>query len=159
MNNIKDKSCIVGKYRITKYRAGTKDVLWQSPWIHNLVVESATTGTGLVATALADGSSIQITRAAIGTGSTAPADGDTNLGTPVLTDVLPILTTVSTNVAVIEFFMTDAELANGTYTEFGIYCGNSWANRKLFARSIISPSYSKGSSEDTQIAYQLTVNN
>lgn len=154
-----NKVTCTGRFKIRKFRAGTQELLWESPWIKNLVVESATTGTGILALASVGLYNSTITRAGIGTGDTAPADANTDLETAVLTDVTPTYRSTTLNVAFLEFFMSDAELANGTYREFALFCGDSWANRKLYARALISPTYTKSTGEDTQINYQLTFNN
>jgi hypothetical protein len=141
-----------GRYRIiTTNRQGEQTV---SPWIKNLVMEGASNGVGVIMRQLAGDTvyPIAISSAAIGTGATAPTISDTNLQTPVLTGI-PIRTKVAaTNTVTFKFFIPDGDLTNGTYTEFGLFAGT-----RLFARSIISPSYVKTTGLDAIIEYELTI--
>lgn len=141
---------ITGRYKIRTSKG------YESPWITNLVVAGTNSGTGLITQNLAAGAahSLAIDRAKIGTGTTAAAAGDTDLETAVLSDILPTsgLTVVTSNTVSFEFFIPDVDLANGTYTEFGLFAGT-----QLFARSIITPSYTKASAEDVIITYEITI--
>ena len=74
--------------------------------------------------------------------------------TPTFTKNSVALQEVSGGSVTISFFLTTAELSNGTYTEFGIFSGT-----QLFARSIITPSYVKGTNEDTTVEYQIDLSN
>ena len=98
---------------------------------------------------------LELTFAAIGTGTTAPTDADTGLQTPVLSNV-PRATIEFTAVDQIstEWFMTNDELANGTYNEFGLFTGT-----QIFCRSIISPAHTKASNEDTLVEYIINAGN
>jgi hypothetical protein len=96
---------------------------------------------------------IPIDSAAIGTGTNTPASSDTGLQTPVLSSIAVADRTVGTDNVVISFFITDAQLANGTYTEFGIFC-----NLRLFARSLITPVYTKATNENVTVDYTITLN-
>lgn len=147
---------IKGRYRFTTYEAGTKNVIEVGPWIHNLVVEGTNNGIGLIAQRLAGFATydIQITTAAIGTGNTAPADTDTALVTPVLTGIPRSLQSFTANSAHVEFFIPNSDLANGVYKEFAVYCGT-----RLFARSLITPNFTKGSNVDTGIEYNFSLTN
>ncbi|MGI1661391.1 hypothetical protein ACRDNQ_04035 [Palleronia sp. KMU-117] len=125
-------------------------------WIKNLVVTGPNSGIGLITQNLVAGAtnSPVIDRAKIGTGTTPAAAGNTDLQTPVLSDILPTtgLTVVTPSSISLEFFIPDIDLANGTYTEFGLFCGT-----RLFARSIISPSFTKETGEDVIITYEITI--
>lgn len=141
---------ITGRYKIRTSKGRETD------WIENLVMTGPNNGVGIIMRNLAPGAPYSpiITSAEIGTGSTPAAAGDTNLQTPVLTGILPtsgLTVTTATSIS-LEFFITDAELANGTYREFGLRCGT-----QLFARSIISPAFTKDSGEDVIITYEVTV--
>lgn len=133
-----------------------REVIWEGPWVSNLVMDGVDNGTGLITQRMIGITTydIIITSGAIGTGATAPADGNTALQTPTLTGILIARQSKTSNSATIEFFIPGNSLANGTYTEFGIYCGT-----RLFARSIISPSYSKSTNEDSGIEYVISVTN
>lgn len=147
---------IKGKYRFIKTDSITGEVLSISPWIKNKVMNGTGTGLNIITRLLGNDSTypLAITKAKIGTGTNTPANGDTDLQTPVFTKNSVADQVISGNVVTISFFIADSELTNGTYTEFGIFAVN-----QLFARSIISPSYVKGTNEDTTIEYQLTATN
>jgi hypothetical protein len=122
--------------------------------IRNLIVKGTGTGYDLISRALGGDPTYQleIDSAAIGTGSTAPANGNTGLGTPVLSGIEVALAEYPMAGQVkLSFFITDGALANGTYNEFGIF-----SNGQLFARSIISPAFTKGTSENTTVEYTIT---
>lgn len=156
---IKDKMGglgIKGRYRIIATDSITGEVISTTPWINNLVMNGTFTGVNTVANRIIGVTThdITITKAKIGTGTATPADSDTDLQTPVFTKNSIADGSVSGNIATLSIFMSDAELANGTYTEFGIFAGND-----LFARSLIVPSYTKTTNQDSTFEYQLTVNN
>lgn len=141
---------ITGRYKI---RTSTGR---ETGWIENLVMTGENNGVGLITQNLAPGAlySPVIDRAKIGTGSTAAAPSDTDLQTPVVSDILPTsgLTVVTATTVSFEFFLPDIDLPNGTYREFGLFCGT-----RLFARSLITPSFTKASGEDVIITYEITV--
>jgi hypothetical protein len=141
-----------GRYKITTLEKGK--VVGETPWIHNLVMQGASNGTGLVARQLAGDTTfpLAITSASIGTSATAPAITDTGLVASVLSGIV-IRTKSSTATSVtLSFFITDGELANGTYREFGLFCG-----ARLFARSLISPVYTKATGQDAIITYEIDI--
>lgn len=142
-----------GRYRITTidHITGKEAV---SPWIHNLIMEGALNGTGLIMRQLANDTAypLPITSAAIGTSSTAPTLADTTLVAPVLSGIV-VRTRVQTPTSLtLKFFVTDGELANGTYREFGLFCGS-----RLFARSLITPVFTKSTGQDVIIEYEITI--
>lgn len=119
----------------------------------NLVVAGTGTGKNILVRQLANDTTypISITLGAIGTGSTAPAASDTGLETQVLGSIPIADSTVGTSSLAITFFITDAQLANGTYREFGVFCA-----ARLFARSLISPVFVKSSNQNVTIEYSIT---
>jgi len=144
---------IKGEYTLKVFKAGTKELLRETHH-ENLVVATTNAGLDLITQHLAGVTTfpLEIDSAAIGTGLTDPSSSDTALETPVLTGIAraDITGRDSTSITM-DFFITDAELANGSYSEFGIFCG-----AQLFARSVIEPAFSKASGEDTLINYQIT---
>lgn len=154
---LKSKSGIRGKYKITVFKAGTREVLRESDWIENLVVKNSNNGVNIIIKRLLGTltNDIVVTKAKIGDDNTAAVDADTDLGNTIL-DNISIATKVETdlNVVTFVFFMTDSELNDDTYEEFGIFCTD-----QLFARSIISPAHVKASGEDTQVTYTITIAN
>jgi len=151
-----NKAGISGRYRFITRDSKTGEVKRISDWSKNLVVSGAGTGINIVARILANDNTypLAITKCKIGTGTTAPTNSDTDIEAGGVTKNSVADQVVSGGVVTLSFFYTSAELPNGTYTEFAIFCVN-----QLFARSIISPSYTKGTNEDTTIEYEITVAN
>ena len=152
-----NKLSIKGQYKITTLKSGTNEVLRETEYLPNLVVSNTNNGLNLLLLAMRGDETygIKITQAKIGTGSTATTDNDTDLETTVLSGIgVGLYNTNSTVQLLIKFFMSDADLANDDYNEFGIFCGT-----QLFARSIISPAHTKGSNEDTIISYLVNFSN
>lgn len=157
---------IKGQYRFKRYALcedslidvplNEREVLEVSDWHKNLVVYSTNHGLGLIAQQLIGITTypLEITQLKIGTGSTAPVAGNTDLQTPVTSGIIRATQSFTSTTATIEFFVPNADLPNGTYNELGIFCGN-----QLFARSLISPSFTKATNEDTGIEYILTLSN
>lgn len=160
-NIFKDETGIIGRVRITTYKAGTKEVLRQTKWMKNLVVSSANHGRNLICQRLAGTNtySLNITHGEIGTGSTAPTDGDTGLIAGVARSGDP-LTSVVNNVVTIQFFFSDAQLPNQTYREFGTFVDGiiTLGTGQLFNRILISPVYTKAAGEDTTVEVEFTIN-
>ena len=143
-----------GRYRFITYKAGTKEVLRVSPYTENLVMNGADTGIQIIAQHLAQDFTNQlfIDTASIGTGDTAPTIADTGLQTSVLSGITRTEFVALGAVVTLDFFITDAQLANGTYKEFGLFSGSN-----LFARSLIVPVFTKASGEDVTIEYIITL--
>jgi hypothetical protein len=141
-----------GRYKITTMQQGK--VVGETEWIHNMVMRGVSNGTGIIARQLISDTTypIGITSAAIGTSATAPAITDTALVAPVLSGIVIRTKTATSTKVTLSFFITDAELANGTYREFGLFCG-----ARLFARSLISPVYTKASGQDAIITYEIDI--
>lgn len=163
-----------GKYRIITLRAKPKWIpvsLWLkayhagllgawvknvSPVIQNKIVFNQDNGLNLVIQHLAgiDTYPLHIDSASIGTGSAAPSDSDTSLETPIVVGIPRATIDINLDNIVTEWFITNDELPNGTYTEFGLHCGT-----QFFARSLIDPSHSKASNEDTLVEYIISAAN
>lgn len=155
--NLNAKSGVTGKYRFLTYRAGTKELLRTSEWIENLVMKGSNTGVNLVAQRLIGlkDYDLEITEAKIGDDDTAPTDADTDLLNTITSGILRANQLINNdNEATILFFISSDELPDGDYKEFGLFCDS-----QLFARSIISPTYSKAASEDTVVEYVITIDN
>lgn len=154
---IKDKIRIRGRFRFKTYKAGTKELIRQTDWMENLIMLGTNTGLNIFIKRLLGTKTHdpEITKAKIGSGDTAPADEDTDLETTVLDNILVAKSTEeSVGVVVFEFFMSDSDLADGAYKEFGIFC-----NTQLFARALILPVYTKSEGEDTQCEYEIILSN
>lgn len=139
-----------GKYRIKSSKNG--ELVKQTDWIHNLVVMNPNHGLNLFAQHLIGIKTypLEITQAKIGTGTTPPELTDTDLEESVTDGILRANQAVDNGVITLEFFISDLELPDDTYNEFGLFCGD-----QLFARSIIDPAYTKSSGEDLTVEYIL----
>lgn len=156
--NIKEKSSFSfhGKKRFIKTNSITGEVISVSEWSDNLIMLADTLGLNLILRRLGNDLTYDtiITSAEIGTGNVAPADGTTDLTTPVLTGIIPALQAFTDDTLTISFFIPSVDLPNGTYKEFLLRCGT-----KAFAMSLVSPNYVKGTNENTTVEYLITANN
>lgn len=154
MTNLSSTFGISGELVITKFRDGR--VVSVSEPMKNKVVSSSGYGRNIIARLLANDSTygLYVNSASIGTGTNSPADGDTNLQTPVLTGITITNASVANNVLTIDVFVASGTLANGTYSEFGLFVDST---NRLFSRVLISPSYTKATGEDTLFTYTLTI--
>lgn len=151
---VKDRFFPRGAYKIRVHDASTGRVLRQIE-CENLIVNSLGRGYDLISRALGGDETygVAIDTAQVGTGSNAPTSADTALQTPVLTGIELVQATYPTSgQVVLSFFIADAQLANGTYNEFGLFVGG-----RLFARSIISPALTKGSNQNVTVEYTITI--
>lgn len=150
---LRDAGSLKGRYTIKVTDSKTGEVL-QTLENENLIVRSTGYGYDLITRALGGDSTYQleIDSASIGTGNTAPAASDMALVASVLSGIDLVTAEYPTSGQVLlSFFITDGQLANGTYKEFGIF-----SNGRLFARSLISPNLVKGSNQNITVEYTLT---
>jgi len=143
---------IIGRLKIKTYKKGTRKLLRKTKWIKNLVVLNETRGGNLIVRRLGNDITydLVITKAKIGTGTAPPVNSDTDLQTPVATIPDVAQRTIYLDKVLLSFFISDANLPNGTYNEFGVFCAD-----RLFARTLIVPAYVKGTGEDTNIDYEI----
>lgn len=143
---------MIGRYKITTLERGK--AVHETDWIHNLIMEGVSNGTGLITKQLIGDVvlPLPITSASIGTSATAPAITDTALVAPVLSNIIVRTKSATATVVSLSFFIADAELANGTYREFGLFCGT-----RQLARSLITPVFTKASGQDAIITYEITI--
>lgn len=93
---------------------------------------------------------------ALGSSSTAVANGDTQLGTEVFRKVVAS-SSYTTNVAFIDFFYSKAD-TNGTYAEFGTFIdGTGTANTGQMFTHALTGGWTKSSSESMTVSTQYTV--
>jgi hypothetical protein len=137
-----------GHFEIISLEKGQE--VYRSPVIPNRILDA---GLALIAQHHAgnDSNALEITSLEIGSGSTAVAGGDTALDTVELTGVVPSRTTPSGASIVVEFFLVDAELSNGTYRELGLRAGTT-----LYTRALFTTPYVKVAGRDTIIRYTLS---
>lgn len=147
-----DAFAIEGHLTVTTFRDGRK--LRQIGPFKNKVVSSSGYGRNLIIRALAGDTTypIEIDSIAVGDGATAAADGDTALGNSLVAGLTLTNITVLNNILSIEVFVPDANLADDTYAELGLF-----ANGRLMSRVLMSPAYTKATGEDTLFTYTLTI--
>lgn len=123
--------------------------VWRSPKMPNRVLNA---GFALITAQHAGtANSLEITSLEIGDGNTAVTASDTALDNMILDEIPPAKVTPSTLSIVLEFFIVDAELPNGTYRELGLRAGST-----LFTRALFSTPYTKVAGRDTIIRYTLS---
>lgn len=161
MNTFNEQMKPQGKIRAITYKAGTKEILRTTEWYSNLVMLGTNTGRTLVLQRLASINtySLNLTHADVGTGTNSPATSNTALQTPVARAAVAT-GAVSGAVATLQFFFSDAVLANGTYNEFASFVDGSASvsTGKIFNRALFGVAYTKGTGEDTTIELQITLN-
>lgn len=146
--NHHDTNQAYGHFEIISLENGQE--VWRSPVIPNRILNAGLSQ--IVQHHIGNAANpLEITSIEIGTGVTAVTGGDTALATPILTGVVPARMTPSANSVVIEFFIVDAELADGTYTELGLRAGTV-----LYTRALFTTPYTKVAGRDTIIRYTLT---
>jgi hypothetical protein len=143
---------LVGFLTIKTYRDG--ELVRQSPRMRNKVVTSEGYGRNLILRWLAGDATLPIVidSAAVGDDDTAAADADTGLGNALVSDIPITNMSVTDNVLNVDVFVSDANLPDDTYEEFGLFM-----NGRMLTRVIISPAYTKASGEDTLFSYELTL--
>lgn len=143
-----EQSVSTGHFQIISYENGQE--VWRSSRMINLILDAHFEN--IIAHHNGDNTvPLEITSLEIGSGSTAVNATDTALATPVLTGVVPGRTTISGKSMTIEFFIVDAELADGTYRELGLRTGSILATRALFTTP-----YVKVAGRDTIIRYTIS---
>jgi len=141
-----------GRYRIiTINKAGQR---MAGPWINNLIMQGADTGTGIIMQQMIGNTTyaLGITSGELGTGNTAPTVADTDLETPVVTGIVIRRKTATATTVTLELFVTSEEMPDNTYREFGLRAGT-----QLIARSLISPTFTKTGDQDAIIEYEITI--
>jgi hypothetical protein len=139
---------------IRTYRAGTRDLLRELGPFKNKFVSSEGYGRNLILRQMAgdDTLPIEITKVALGDDDTAAADIDTGLGNELVDDIALTNISAANNVLSLDVFVADANLADDTYAEFGVF-----ATDRLIARVVMDPAYTKATGEDTLFSYELTI--
>lgn len=147
-----EASRVAGFLTITALKDG--EVVRTSGRLPNKVVNGSGYGRNLIARRLAGDQSfgIEIDSAGLGDSNTAAADAQTDLISPILVDIPITNSTATGDTVTIDVFVADANLPNGTYREFAVYCAG-----RLFARVVISPDYTKSAGEDTLFTYELNL--
>ncbi len=129
----------------------------------NLIMDSPNYGLDLIIQRLVgiNTYSLNVLWIEIGTGSTTPNVNDTALTTPTIRAAVNFQEDFGTTDAIVQAYITDANLANATYTEVGSFVdGNSSIGTgQIFNHALLSPTYSKVAGQDTTIQIDFTVTN
>jgi hypothetical protein len=143
---------LAGYLTIKTYRDG--ELVRETPRLRNKVVTSEGFGRNLVLRWISGDAAIPIVidTASLGDSNTAAADAQTDLVSPLVEDIPITNMSATNNVLNVDVFVSDANLPDDTYEEFGLFMGS-----RLFARVVISPAYTKASGEDTLFSYELTL--
>lgn len=150
---------LMGRVRTITYKAGTDQVLRVSEWSDNKIMNGTNTGLNLVLNRLNSDNtySLNINYADIGTGTNTPAISDTTLQTAV-SRTPKANGTVTGSVLSLFFFWADANLANGTYREFGAFVDGTAtiSTGQIFERALFAVAYTKATGEDTTVQLDIT---
>lgn len=141
-----------GKYKFVQTKNGKR--IGETGWIKNIIVLNDTRGMNIFLRQLIgdDTYPLEITKAKIGTGTATATAADTNLvGGTVVDNILVAIATGTVNSIELKFFASDLQVPEGVYGEIGLFCEN-----QLFARSVISPAFTKTPGVDTTIVYSIS---
>jgi hypothetical protein len=129
----------------------------------NLIMGSANYGLDIIIQRLVGMNtySLNILYGEVGTGTTMPALTDTGLTTPTNRAAVGFQQDYGSTDAVLQFFYSDSQLANTTYTEFGTFIDGTTtiSSGQLFNHSLLSPSYVKAAGTDTTFQLDVEVAN
>lgn len=147
-----DASAIAGALTIKAFKDG--ELIREIGPFKNKVVSSSGYGRNIILRQMAGDVTyaLAIDSAAVGSGAVAPADGDTGLGTSLVSGLTITNASVANNILTIDVFVPSASLPVATYAEFGLF-----ANGRLMTRVLITPAYTKAAGEDTLFTYTLTL--
>ena len=150
-----------GRIRVVTRRAGTGEILRETPWTPNMIMLGTNTGKDIILDRMNSENtySLNITHADIGTGTTPAAASDTELETAVAR-AAKATGVVSSGVLSLQSFYADANLANGTYREFGTFIDGSAGvdTGQIFNRALFGGSgYVKATGEDTTVELDITI--
>lgn len=158
---LEEAKSVKGVITVRAYKAGTKELV-QEIVTPNLIMLSANHGRDilvqwLIAAFTATTVPTGINYGAIGTGQTAPALTDTQLTTETVRSSPSAATNNGLGQAQLQFFFPDANLANGTYYEFGTFiAGTASANSGyIFNHALFSTPYAKTTGTDTTVEVDI----
>jgi hypothetical protein len=94
-------------------------------------------------------------------GSTTPNVNDTALTTPSVRAAVNFQEDFGTTDAIVQAYITDANLPNAVYQEVGSFVdgSSSIGTGQIFNHALLSPTYNKVSGQDTTIQIDITVSN
>lgn len=154
-----ENQTITGKIKVVTTCSKTGKFLRETAFTPNRIMLGPNTGKTLILQRLIGNNtfSLNITHGDIGTDSTSPLDSNTQITSPTRVNIAN--SSITSNVATLFFFFSNATLANGTYREFGTFVdGTSTINTgQMFNRALILPSYVKATGEDTTVQLEITI--
>jgi hypothetical protein len=131
--------------------------------VSNLVVDSPNYGLDLIIQRLVGNNtySLNILWIEIGTGTTTPTVNDTALTTPSLRLPVSFQEDYGATDAIVQAYVTDGNLPNGTYNEVGSFVDGSAStgSGQMFNHALISPAFSKSSGIDVTVEINFTMVN
>ena len=158
--SLKDTMGLKGKVRYTITDSITNEIIHESPFFHNLVVDGTDTGFNLILDRLnADNTySLNITHLDIGTNATTPAFSDTVALSGAVARTDKATGVVSGSSITFKFFFASAELADGTYQDVRMVVDGtaSLGTGKLFCRSLFGTPLVKGTNQNITLEWVLT---
>lgn len=147
-----------GRFRVIKTNSLTDEVISESPYYENIVVDGTDTGFNLVLDRLnADNTySLNITYLDIGVNTATPTVADTLTGASAR--AAKASGSVSGSSLTLRFFFASADLPNGTYYDIKLAIdGTATVNTgRCFSRALFGSAYTKGTNEDTTIEYVIS---
>lgn len=151
---IKDKVSLKGVYTFTIRDAKTGKIKRQIT-VENII---PTVGREMLAnnlTAASPTNTPRVTHVALGSGTNAPANGDTTLQTETYRNAAASRTNVS-NIAYITGFFSATE-TSGTYREVAIFCNGTGSADSGVLLSRVAVNITKTTSETLTIDWTLTI--
>jgi hypothetical protein len=129
----------------------------------NLIMDSPNYGLDLVIQRLVGINTYTLNLAwiEIGTGSTTPTVNDTALTTPSVRAAVNFQEDFATTDAIVQAYITDANLPNATYQEVGSFVDGSASigSGQIFNHALLSPTFVKTSGVDTTLQIDINVAN
>ena len=151
---------VSGKVRVITTDSKTGQIENIGEWSKNLIMFTAGRGRQQMLDRLAGIVTYTgiINYGAIGTNNTAVTTSDTQLGTEVARTTVATVT-ITGSVVTLKFFFADANLANGTYYEFGTFVdGTASANSgQMFNHALFGSSHTKTTRKDTTVQVDITI--
>lgn len=157
---LKNAIGLSGRVRVIVTDPKTGHIESIGPWSRNLIMFSTGRGRQMILDRLSGATTYTgiINYGGIGTSSTAVATTDTQLGSETTRQTVATAT-ISANILTVKFFFADANLANGTYTEFGTFVdGTASANSgQLFNHALFGSPHTKTTGKDTTVQVDITL--
>lgn len=156
---VREGARITGTIRVYSHPAGTKfdpATAKLETEQKNILMQSPNHGLDLFIQALLgiDTYPLTISYAEIGTGATAPTAADTALTTPTNRAFVTFQQDFATTDLILQFIFSDSQLADGTYHEFGCFCGgtSTIGTGQLFNHALFATAYTKSAGSDTTVS-------